>query len=287
MHRAELVHDAAATAENEASVRDIIRGHFSHVRTALILSDTDEAIGFTAVHSDDTRQRHYPDFYLAPGALIHDETLTLTMELAKDISPDWELWLGINSQDSLVKAVLEARGYEKLRIYWSMHRPLGEERFPTLPAGYTIENITTDDQLRECHSVHQDAFSSHFGFAPRPFEAWRELVLNNEANDPHGTFLLRDENGLAIGFVETSHEKKHMNGGYVDTVGVRHACHGKGLGKILLQWAIAYSRQQNFDFIELNVDTGNVTNALKLYEGLGFTPRSSWEQWHNPHWAKA
>jgi ribosomal protein S18 acetylase RimI-like enzyme len=43
---------------------------------------------------------------------------------------------------------------------------------------------------------------------------------------------------------------------------------------------------QGREFIELNVDTGNESGALKLYEKLGFQPNSSWVQYENKKWAE-
>jgi hypothetical protein len=34
--------------------------------------------------------------------------------------------------------------------------------------------------------------------------------------------------------------------------------------------------------LELNVDTGNESGALKLYEKVGFSAESSWIQLHRP-----
>jgi ribosomal protein S18 acetylase RimI-like enzyme len=78
----------------------------------------------------------------------------------------------------------------------------------------------------------------------------------------------------------------HLNGGYVDAIGVAHKFQGLGLGQLLLQHAINFSVNQGREFIELNVDTGNESGALKLYEKLGFKPNSSWVQYENKKWAE-
>jgi GNAT superfamily N-acetyltransferase len=57
-------------------------------------------------------------------------------------------------------------------------------------------------------------------------------------------------------------------------------------GQVLLQHAINFSVDQGRSFIELNVDTGNESGALKLYEKLGFKPNSSWVQYENKKWAE-
>ncbi len=88
------------------------------------------------------------------------------------------------------------------------------------------------------------------------------------------------------GFVQMANANYHLNGGYVDLIGVAHKFQGLGLGQLLLQHAINFSVDQGREFIELNVDTGNESGALKLYEKLGFKPNSSWVQYENKNWAE-
>jgi ribosomal protein S18 acetylase RimI-like enzyme len=67
---------------------------------------------------------------------------------------------------------------------------------------------------------------------------------------------------------------------------VAHKFQGLGLGQLLLQHAINVSIAQGRNFIELNVDSGNESGALRLYEKLGFKPNSAWEQYENKKWAE-
>jgi ribosomal protein S18 acetylase RimI-like enzyme len=90
----------------------------------------------------------------------------------------------------------------------------------------------------------------------------------------------------ASGFVQLANANYHLNGGYVDAIGVAHKFQGKGLGQSLLQHAINFSIEQGREFIELNVDTGNESGALRLYEKLGFKPNSSWQQYENKNWVE-
>ena len=87
-----------------------------------------------------------------------------------------------------------------------------------------------------------------------------------------------------VGFIECSDIKKEKNTGYVDGLGVIQEFQGRGLGELLLRWAFAYYSAKRISCIELNVDTGNESGALKLYEKLGMKPKHSWQQYENPNW---
>ncbi|MFM8405265.1 MAG: GNAT family N-acetyltransferase, partial [Actinomycetota bacterium] len=60
---------------------------------------------------------------------------------------------------------------------------------------------------------------------------------------------------------------------------------GKGFGELLLRWALHYYQQLNRKYVELNVDSGNESGALRLYEKVGFKTKQSWQHFHNPEWA--
>jgi ribosomal protein S18 acetylase RimI-like enzyme len=141
-------------------------------------------------------------------------------------------------------------------------------------------DITNPDEIALWHKLHQNSFSKHFGFAPRELENWRSLVLE-AATDPNGVFLAF-KNGEPVGFCQCNDEYAEENKGNVSILGVAKENQGFGIGEALLQTGIVYSASKGFDTIELNVDTGNESGALKLYEKVGFKPESSWIQLHQP-----
>ena len=58
--------------------------------------------------------------------------------------------------------------------------------------------------------------------------------------------------------------------GRVDLIGVRPAWRGRGLAPALLAEALRTFAAAGMDAAGLDVDTGNETGALRLYEGMGF-----------------
>lgn len=187
--------------------------------------------------------------------------------------PEWILWPTINHLDVEMADVLRATGFDLLRRYFLLTRPLHGDTYPELPEGVTIDTIRSDDDFREWHAAHQDAFSHHFGFTPRPAEQWIPHFRNADAADPEGRFFVRVGDRVA-GFVSCTNDNAHDNGGFIDLLGVRYDFHRRGLGELLLRWAFAYSAGRGFTDIDLAVDTGNESGALALYERVGFGPMS-------------
>lgn len=60
---------------------------------------------------------------------------------------------------------------------------------------------------------------------------------------------------------------------YVDDVCVEARARGRGIATALLDRVFAYAKEQECQFVTLNVWNGNDT-AQRFYEGLGMTPRN-------------
>jgi len=185
-----------------------------------------------------------------------------------------------------MRSALESLGMQVIRTYWHMKRELtANDAVPISRPELAIRLVSGDQDMKTWWKLHQDAFSKHFGFAPRPMELWIEQTLAAGTLDREACFILEYE-GEPAGFVQLANANYHLNGGYVDVLGVAHNFQGLGLGQTLLQHAINHSVAAGRTFIELNVDSGNESGALRLYEKLGFKPNSAWEQYENRNWVE-
>ena len=268
--------DPAAHAIGQVHVREILSGYFSEVHSELLFED-ETPVAFINIHGDDVRKTYFPDIYVHPAHDVFPIALTKLEDYISNKNAQWPILIGINTKDEYAKKVLSQRNYQWIRKYWGMEAPLLNSTFPSLPFGLDVKVVDIAQDLHNWYEVHQDSFSEHFGFQPRPFEKWRDIFLNSEGFDPNGTFLLF-EKGECVGFVESSNEKEHENSGYINMVGIRKSKQGMRYGTLLIQWAMAYAKERNFNKIGLNVDTGNTTSALNVYQRLGFREISSWEQ---------
>lgn len=284
----ELSVDPAASLMSESSAVDFIGGYVDASVTHLLSFDA--AAEFSAVvnlHPDALRRRYFADVYASPELNQIEQVVGWALQLAASEHPDWQIWPGMNSKDERLRAAWQSFGFQFLRQYFTMRLSIGAVADSALPSSIVIRqlDVASDAELRLWHSLHQRAFANHFGFAPRPFDKWLELINGESAFDPDGVWLA-ELDGVAVGFCECSDEFAEDSRGYISSIGVVDEARGRGVGEALLRKGIAYCAKKGFVGVELNVDTGNESGALRLYEKVGFAAESSWIQMSNETWSQ-
>jgi len=264
---------------------EILNGYIDSILARKVISTQNNSVlAIVTVHPDNSRKRIYADAWQLPNAELEKEILSQTIELAKSVSPEYKLWIGVNTLDESYKNTLKSFGFELLRTYWGLSAPVEKTEFPNLPEGFELRTVSSEEDFKLWWQAHQDSFSNHFGFAPREYGEWRKMVEDETGVDLEARKILIHKD-IAIGFIECSDIKRDLNTGYVNGLGVILQYQGRGLGELLLRWAFAYYAADNRTSIELKVDTGNESGALRLYEKLGMKPKQSWQQFENLNWA--
>jgi len=283
----ELKIDPTSTAIGVEESTEIIEGSFDPAIAAFIFTEgVEEPSAFYSINPDANRKRLFTDVYARPGSDLIKEALVESLKAAAEQFPEYEHWYGVNTKDSVMRSALESLGMQVIRTYWHMKKELvARDNLPNSRPEVSIRLVAGDEDMQTWWKLHQDSFSNHFGFAPRPMDLWIEQTIAARTIDKDACFILEYESEPA-GFVQMANANYHLNGGYVDVLGVAHKFQGLGLGQILLQHAINHSIQQGREFIELNVDSGNESGALRLYEKLGFKPNSAWAQYENKNWVE-
>jgi ribosomal protein S18 acetylase RimI-like enzyme len=283
----ELTIDPESTPMGVEEAKELIEGFYDKAIANFLMVDSAELpAGFYSINPDANRKKLFTDVYARPGSELIKDVIAQSLRHGAQVHPDYEHLFGVNSKDQVMREALESFGMGVIRTYWHMKRLLdAQAKTDTLKDKFEIKLVSGREDLEIWWALHQDAFSKHFGFAPRPMDLWIEQTTAAGTMDPDGCFLALYE-GEPAGFVQMANANYHLNGGYVDLIGVAHKFQGLGLGQVLLQHAINFSVDQGREFIELNVDTGNESGALKLYEKLGFKPNSSWVQYENKKWAE-
>ena len=271
----------------EIEAREFVRGFVDPAATRFTKFEGDEAWqSFLTLNPDFSRSRFYLDIYTRPGAKTLPQTLDLALEIARAGSPDFQLWLGVHANDREYKELLEGKGFSLLRKYWTMQMdlPSTQSRFQSTGEIREID-LDNPQELRSFYEVNQDSFSKHFGFMPRPYGNWCEIVLRDR-EDLNKRVWLISLDGHDVGFLDCDDELLYEQSGYVSGLGVRQNFHGRGLGEALLRHAIEVNICLGRSKLCLNVDAGNESGALRLYEKVGMRPISEWHQYENVNWSK-
>ncbi len=272
----------------ESEAQEMLEGFFEPSTTLLCRSEaSDEWDSLIALHPDQNRERFYLDIYFLPECQILEEVFSKAITIAAESHPDWRLWLGVHKLDLRYKELLHRRGFSILRKYWTMEMELNSEQEIQIRDQVTITEVNLDDveERRNLWKVHQDSFSSHFGFKERSFEEWSQHLLQKKETLKIRAWLLRIE-GEPAGFLDCDEGLLHEGTGYVAGLGVIKSFQGRGLGEQLLRFAIANERSLGRSKLALNVDAGNESGALRLYEKVGMKPISEWHQYENLEWSK-
>ena len=271
----------------EIEARYFITGFVDPAITRLVKSkDSDVWQGFITLNPDKSRSRFYLDIYTLPGAQTLQPSLDLALSLAREHDMNYQLWVGKHSKDETYKSILLGKGFDLLRRYWTMEMalPTAEEYSSKLYASIREIDLGLENDLKSFHSVNQDSFSNHFGFKPRVFPEWSELVLRDRDELNLKVWLLTID-GEDVGFLDCNDELIHDDAGFVAGLGVRKAFHGKGYGEVLLRHAVKHYSELGRKKLCLSVDAGNESGALRLYEKIGMKPISERHLYENPNWS--
>jgi ribosomal protein S18 acetylase RimI-like enzyme len=279
----ELSVDSKSSLFGEQGALEFIKGYIDPSPAYLVSLDGES--GFSAVvnlHPDSLTRRCYTDVYARPNVQNLESVVLWALELADSEHAEWDIRPGVNSLDNRLQSAWATHGFEFLRRYYTMRMKLTSAPLIRQIEDLEIKAIDISDsnQIAMWHAAHQDSFSNHFGFTPRELDKWRELVLD-AASDPNGVFMAF-KNGEPVGFCQCNDEYLEDNRGFINLLGVTKNNQGLGIGEALLQTGISHCLAKGYDSLELNVDTGNESGALKLYEKVGFAPESSWIQMHRP-----
>jgi len=171
--------------------------------------------------------------------------------------------------------LLESEGFGIVRWFNEMHRGLSQVPSAGGPAeGYELLDWTPELDA-ETRLLHNLAFAGHWGSEPRTEESWARRVGNPEVRRDWSTVLRQVDSGKPVAYHLGSYdpEIERLHGrveGYTELLGVDPAHRGRGLARFLLEEALRRFAADGMTTAALDMDSGNGTGALALYEGLGY-----------------
>lgn len=204
-------------------------------------------------------------------------------------------------------AIVRERGLPWLQLYVPLHLPASEAfaravglayhsslwlcelspevpvEPPAFPDGFVTRPLDPDEPLEPYVGLMNETFADH----PTPV-SWDVAVVRHvhalDDFDPAGILLVAPaaDPGHPIGYtkVEVGPDDDGAIEGWIAQIGVLPAWRGRGLGRELLRWGVAFARARGAGVVELSVEGLNET-ALGLYRRNGFVPTVEW-----PHWIR-
>ncbi len=220
----------------------------------------------------------------AIGRALLDWQLTRGTEIHAQRHPEAAARLTVLAQASVsgLEGLLRRAGLTPLRWFQQMTRPLVE-----LPEARAVEGVTLapfdwarDEQVRLAHNA---AFTEHYGSSERDRTSWESMFTGQRSFRPDLSVLALEAEEL-LGYVlayvyEADTAATGTTDAYYGQIGVVPTARGRGLSKAVIVAALRTAAAAGCDTASLEVDTDNVTQALGLYESLGFSTRRTQVSW--------
>lgn len=226
------------------------------------------------------------DHYVLPGHQAAGERLLDLMTgraraaAAGNGAAEAAVHLNLTTDPTLDTSLLRARGWRTIRRYNVLTRPVSAEadadQQPPPPPGVTLRTCATEADRRAAHAVLQESFSAHFDHHAQSYEQWLDH-FGGERFDWSLCWIAAVDGIGDTGALQARDDREPM--GWVRALGVLEAGRGRGVGSHLLRTAFAEFARRGRDTVGLGVDTENVTDALRLYQGLGMSLHYAVDTW--------
>ncbi|MFK7803444.1 MAG: GNAT family N-acetyltransferase [Anaerolineae bacterium] len=193
-----------------------------------------------------------------------------------ELAADQPLHLRISCRDFMTDriALFESQGFAPVRHAIEMQRSLDQPiQAIELPAELIVKqwSESQDDQLRLAFNL---AFKDHWGLREFETDDWRKRFIETPHFRPDLTYLAySDEQLIAFCLVEHHAERNKQSGQnqvWLEAIGVLPDWRGRGIASGLVTYAMQNYQTEGFSHAGLDVDAENGTNAIALYQKLGF-----------------
>lgn len=175
--------------------------------------------------------------------------------------------------------LLRTHGFSLDRHNFLMVSTLQSLPEPVLPTDLSLSNVDPADS-EELRAAQNSAFADYPGYDDQDEINWTGFMVSAPHVRNDLSFVLRDPaRGGAVAAYVFTHEYAIAPSGekgreaYVAYVGTLPDHRGRGLATNLLAHTLHQSRAAGFDTSSLDVDTGNPTGALGIYERAGYAVR--------------
>ena len=202
-----------------------------------------------------------------------------------------------NALDTDRSQLLEAAGYEMVRSWLHMRRPVAPEEATSLPApreGTRVRRVHRHEfglpvaqDVRTVHRMLEESFADHWGSYRESFAEFVQRLIEApyEADWDHWWIaeIEREGRWLPAGGLVAAPIKATATRGegtYLEYLGVHRSARGHGIAKSLLRAALRDAAERGRTFVDLEVDEDSPTGADRIYASMGWETYEQTHSWH-------
>ena len=171
-----------------------------------------------------------------------------------------------HEDDAPRRALYERRGFQYVRAFLNLEIDLTEPPpEPVWPAGLEVRRFRRHLDEAAVHAASEEAFRDHWRPDAMDLDEWLAFRFARPDLDLDLWWVAWDDAQVVASLlaIETP------LGGYIDSLSVRRAWRGRGVGRALLLQAFAALHARGLTRAYLGVDGENPTGAVGLYASVG------------------
>jgi len=212
---------------------------------------------------------------------LWDRLYAWAVERAKERLPLAAEGLRVTAFDSPLEAdtarcaAARRAGFKVVRVGNRMRIDLDHEiPAPVWPEGIDVRPADLEQDIEAMCRANRESFRDHWGYVEEPFEqnleGWRSWVEGlGDSLDPTLWFLACEGDEIAGLGLFSSQIGGDMGRSYVESLSVRPAFRKRGVALALLHHGFGEVARRGYEAVELDMDSENLTGALRLYERAG------------------
>jgi len=180
-----------------------------------------------------------------------------------------ELWGRVGYRNQVLIDTFDTNGYKSDISFLIMEIVMTEQlQAPTWPNGITVRAFVINQDEKATYQADEEAGKDKGYHDPLSYEKWaKRMGMDGKTFDPGIWFIACEKNeiaGVALNVIG-----KSAPVGWVDHLSVRRTWRNKGIGKALLLHTFGEFFKRGIHTVKLSVDSKSLTNAPRLYEGVG------------------
>lgn len=173
--------------------------------------------------------------------------------------------------------IYESYGFKRVRTHSLMKRSLsrsllGKKEYAIVKLKEA--RLEEDEEIAIMTRLDNEAFKEHFNYRPMTVEETRYLLTGTPFYQKQKAWFALSDN-RPVGYIVASIDErlnleKNTRYGWISNIGVLKPYRRKKLGMTLMYQAMSYLKAEEMDNALLYVDDQNPTNAIRLYQEVGF-----------------